>query len=209
VVNQVIGDAAELVILHVIHPIRVMGVYVRKNVGQDSQGLPLAEFVHKTGYNDVCKAIEKFDKTGGGHTVIGMGQEWSPQYSALLNGFLGHSLNFDDTYAEGFLHASVTTISAGLTDAQHAAFIAAFAVGYEVTCPIGRALGEVASSRVFHSTVTAGIFETVATIAKIKGLSPSVIETAFGLAGSKAAGSMQHLDNRSWNKRLHPGFASP
>ncbi|KAK1815068.1 hypothetical protein LTR12_010492 [Friedmanniomyces endolithicus] len=30
---------------------------------------------------------------------------------------------------------------------------------------------------------------------------------AFGLAGSKAAGSMQYLDNGSWNKRLHPGFA--
>jgi 2-methylcitrate dehydratase PrpD len=30
---------------------------------------------------------------------------------------------------------------------------------------------------------------------------------AFGLAGSRAAGSMQYLDNGSHNKRLHPGWA--
>ncbi|OKL63947.1 hypothetical protein UA08_00679 [Talaromyces atroroseus] len=289
VVNKVIGDAAALDILNIIHPIGVMSVYVQTEATRDSDGLPtfrtlsfvrtarrimdgkvyvpksfappepvretpktatpeatklLAEFVNRTGYDDiddstkkylknlvldyigvtavatreaestapVCEAISRLDKNGGNYTVIGMGQKWSGQYAALLNGFLGHSLDFDDTYADGFLHAGVTTIAAGLTAAEHAdikseVFLAALAVGYEVTCRIGRVLGEAAYSRGFHNTATAGIFGAVATLAKIKGLSSSVIETAFGLAGSKAAGSMQYLENGSWNKRLHPGFA--
>jgi 2-methylcitrate dehydratase PrpD len=80
-------------------------------------------------------------------------------------------------------------------------------VGYEVTCRLGRELGTDAYHRGFHNTGTAGIFGAVAAIAVLKRLSPDTIEAAFGLAGSKAAGSMQYLDNGSWNKRLHPGFA--
>lgn len=48
----------------------------------------------------------------------------------------------------------------------------------------------------------------MAAIAKLKGLDSNSIENAFGLAISKAAGSMQYLANGSWNKRLHPGFAA-
>ena len=59
----------------------------------------------------------------------------------------------------------------------------------------------------FHITSIAGIFGAVASIAVLKHLSTEVVEMAFGLAGSKAAGSMQYLNNGSWNKRLHPGFA--
>ncbi len=58
-----------------------------------------------------------------------------------------------------------------------------------------------------HNTSTAGIFGAVAAIAVLKKLPSTTIGMAFGLAGSKAAGSMQYLENGSWNKRLHPGFA--
>jgi 2-methylcitrate dehydratase PrpD len=43
---------------------------------------------------------------------------------------------------------------------------------------------------------------------KIKGAKSAAVEAAFGLAGSKAAGSQQFLENGAWNKRLHPGFAA-
>jgi len=148
-------------------------------------------------------------------TVLGKGApHFLPQYAGLLNAALGHSLDFDDTYAEGTLHAGVTAISAALTqaeilgsDSSSEDFMLAIAVGYEVTCRIGRELGFDAYSRGFHNTSTAGIFGSVAAIAVLKKLAPETVEMAFGLAGSKAAGSMQYLDNGSWNKRLHPGFA--
>lgn len=149
-----------------------------------------------------------------GCTVLTKGNGYSAPYAGLLNATFGHSMDFDDTYAEGSLHAGVTAISAALTQAELLGdsasidkFLLAVAVGYEITCRLGRELGFDAYSRGFHNTSVAGIFGSAAAIAVLKGLSTKVIEMAFGLAGSKAAGSMQYLDNGSWNKRLHAGFA--
>ena len=165
----------------------------------------------------ILKGIQGFGSTGGNCTVFLHGKEFAPPFAGLLNATLGHSLDFDDTYALGTLHAGVTAIAAGLaqaeamgedsTDAGATRFLLAVAVGYEITCRLGRELANDAYERGFHNTGTAGIFGAVATIAVLKGLSAPVVETAFGLAGSKAAGSMQYLENGSWNKRLHPGFA--
>ena len=151
----------------------------------------------------------------GSCTVLGMGTpHMLPQYAAMVNSALGHSMDFDDTYAEGTLHAGVTAISASLTQAELLGdkvssedVMLAISIGYEVTCRLGRELGYEAYSRGFHNTGTAGVFGAVAAIASLKRLSADVVEMAFGIAGSKAAGSMQYLDNGSWNKRLHPGFA--
>nr|OQO17270.1 hypothetical protein B0A51_17279 [Rachicladosporium sp. CCFEE 5018] len=148
-------------------------------------------------------------------TVLGMGApHFLPQYAGLMNATLGHSMDFDDTYAPGTLHAGVTAISASLAQAELLGekastdlFTLAVAVSYEITCRLGRELGYEAYSRGMHNTSTAGIFGAVAAIAVLRGLSKETIEMAWVLAGSKAAGSMQYLDNGSWNKRLHPGFA--
>ncbi|KIY01628.1 uncharacterized protein Z520_03180 [Fonsecaea multimorphosa CBS 102226] len=162
-----------------------------------------------------CNAVKALGgQNNGSCTVLGKGKSYTPQYAGLLNATLGHSLDFDDTYAKGTLHAGVTAIGAGLTQAELLGdqasmdrFLLAVAVGYEITCRLGKELGNDAYSRGFHNTSTAGIFGAVATIAVLKGLSVEIVENAFGLAGSKAAGSMQYLENGSWNKRLHPGFA--
>jgi 2-methylcitrate dehydratase PrpD len=165
----------------------------------------------------IYKAIVALQGPGnnGSCTVLAKGKpHMLPHYAGLLNSAFGHSLDFDDTYAPGTVHAGVTSVSAALTQAESLGqssdserFMLAVAVGYEVTCRIARELGYEAYSRGMHNTPTAGIFGAVSAIAVLKGLSADVIEMAFGLAGSKAAGSMQYLDNGSWNKRLHPGFA--
>ena len=154
-------------------------------------------------------------KGSGACTVLGKGEpHMLPQYAGLLNSAFGHSLDFDDTHAEGTLHAGVTAISAAMTQAELLGseatsedFMLAVAVGYEITCRIGRELGFFSYDRGFHNTGTAGIFGAVAAIASLKRLDREIVEMAFGLAGSKAAGSMQYLSNGSDNKRLHPGFA--
>lgn len=162
----------------------------------------------------ICNAIKALGGQTGSSTVLGRGKSFAPQYAGLLNAALGHSLDFDDTYAKGTLHAGVTAIAAGLTQAELLGnmadidrFLVAVAVGYEITCRLGKELGNEAYARGFHNTSTAGIFGAVATIAVLKNFSIETIENAFGLAGSKASGSMQYLENGSWNKRLHPGFA--
>jgi len=165
----------------------------------------------------IYKAIVTLQGAGntGTCSVLGKGKpHMLPQYAALLNAAFGHSLDFDDTYAPGTVHAGVTAISAALTqaemlgdDSSSERFMLAIAVGYEVTCRLAHELGYEAYSQGMHNTSTAGVFGAVSAIAVLRSLPAETIEMAFGLAGSKAAGSMQYLDNGSWNKRLHPGFA--
>lgn len=163
------------------------------------------------------KAIVALQGQGNsGHcTVLAKGApHMLPQYAGLLNSAFGHSWDFDDTHAESTLHAGVTAISAAMTQAEVLGdkataeeFMLAVSVGYEITCRIGRELGFFSYDRGFHNTGIAGIFGAIAAIAVVKRLPAEIIEMAFGIAGSKAAGSMQYLHNGGWTKRLHPGFA--
>lgn len=158
---------------------------------------------------------------GKGCTVATQGLNWPPHYAALLNATYGHSLDFDDTHAVSSLHAGVTAIATALAEAEYQlrnpspsnpitpdALLLSILLGYETTIRIGIALSTSSYSRGFHNTSTAGIFGAVAVICSLRHLSPTTITNAFGLAGSKAAGSMQYLANGSHNKRLHPGFAA-
>ncbi|KIW49564.1 hypothetical protein PV05_11232 [Exophiala xenobiotica] len=181
----------------------------------DYIGVTLAASHSSDSTQPILAAVKALGGATGSSTVLGKGKSFTPQYASLLNAALGHSLDFDDTYAKGTLHAGVTAIAAGLTQAELLGdqadmdrFLLAVAIGYEITCRLGKELGNEAYSRGFHNTSTAGIFGAVATICVLKSLPAETISNAFGLAGSKAAGSMQYLENGSWNKRLHPGFAA-
>ncbi|KPI44739.1 uncharacterized protein AB675_8697 [Cyphellophora attinorum] len=149
----------------------------------------------------------------GHNTVLTKGSTYPAHIAALLNATFGHSLDFDDTHASSTLHPGVTAIWAAFAQAEAAdikdidLILLAISVGYELTCRLGTELGYSAYARGFHNTSTAGVFGAVAAIAVLKKLDANIIEMAFGLAGSRAAGSMQYLDNGSHNKRLHPGFA--
>ncbi|KAI8628498.1 2-methylcitrate dehydratase [Xylariaceae sp. FL1651] len=167
----------------------------------------------------ICESTESFLKAvialggkSGQSTVFTKGNTFSPQYAGLLNAALAHSFDFDDTHASSILHPGATAIPAALVQGELVkcdgkTLLLGIAVGYEITCRIGRAYNYGGYTRGFHNTATAGIFGAVAAISRIKGLSLDQVKNAFGLAASKAAGSMQFLDNGSWNKRLHPGFA--
>jgi 2-methylcitrate dehydratase PrpD len=48
----------------------------------------------------------------GPATVMGDGKTYSPAIAALINGALGHSLDFDDTHADSSLHPSAPVVPA-------------------------------------------------------------------------------------------------
>lgn len=157
--------------------------------------------------------IMRLDPEDGPATAIGMSRGFSWTYAALLNGAHAHSLDFDDTNAVQNGHPGAPVISAALSDAERLdssgrAFFEALAVGYEIACRAGGAIGEGSWARGFHMTSVSGIFGAVAAIGKLRRFDAVTLENAFGLALSKAAGSMQYLENGAWNKRLHPGFAA-
>ena len=74
---------------------------------------------------------------------------------------------------------------------------------------IGNALDPTAHyARGFHPTATAGVFGAAAAAGRIFGLDAQQIASAFGVAASQAAGSLQFLVNGAWNKRFQVGAAA-
>ena len=181
----------------------------------DYIGVASAASIRADSTEPIVKGITAFEGGAGlgSNTVYKKGQHYSPQTAALLNGSLSHSFDFDDTFARGCLHPGTAIISATLAQAESLnsspdQILTALAVGYEVVCRVAIQLSDGSYERGFHNTATAGIFGCVAAVSSLRALPSRTVEMAFGLAGSKAAGSMQFLENGSWNKRLHPGFAA-
>ncbi len=150
----------------------------------------------------------------GRSTVFGFARGYTPAVAALLNGALGHSLDFDDTHADSSLHPSAPVVPAAfaaaeLVGASGKDLLVAIVAGYEVCCRLGNALDPTAHyARGFHPTATAGTFGAAAAAGKLLGLDASGIASAFGVAASQAAGSLQFLVNGAWNKRYQVGAAA-
>src|SRR5207253_160892 len=150
----------------------------------------------------------------GGSTVFGDSKTWTPAVAALLNGALGHSLDFDDTHADSSLHPSAPVVPAAfavgeMVGASGRDVLTAIVAGYEVCCRLGNALDPTSHyARGFHPTATAGTYGAAAAAGKLFGLSKDQIISAFGVSGSQAAGSLQFLVNGAWNKRYQVGAAA-
>jgi 2-methylcitrate dehydratase PrpD len=159
-------------------------------------------------------AVRALGLCGGDATVFGDAMRYTPAGAALLNGALGHSLDFDDTHAAGSLHPGAPVIPAALaaaeiTGASGAGTLAAIVAGYEVTCRIALALPAGAHyDRGFHPTATCGAFGAAAAAGRVFGLDAGAIADAFGIALSQAAGSLQFLANGAWTKRFQVGWSA-
>jgi 2-methylcitrate dehydratase PrpD len=147
-------------------------------------------------------------------TVFGMNRRYGAAAAALLNGTLGHSLDFDDTHADSSLHPSAPVVPAALAaaelaDASGADLLAAIVIGFEVACRLGMALDPTAHyARGFHPTATAGNFGAAAAAGRLMKLDARQMASAFGIAASQASGSLQFLENGAWNKRYQVGEAA-
>jgi 2-methylcitrate dehydratase PrpD len=163
----------------------------------------------------LLKMLETLKLDGEGEaTVFGDARTFTPAVAALLNGALGHSLDFDDTHADSSLHASAPVVPAAfavgeMVGASGRDVLTAIVAGYEVCCRLGNALDPTSHyARGFHPTATAGTYGAAAAAAKLFGLSRDQIVAAFGVSGSQAAGSLQFLVNGAWNKRYQVGAAA-
>lgn len=158
-------------------------------------------------------AVRALGMAAGNSGVFGDCARYTPAGAALLNGALGHSLDFDDTHAAGSLHPGCPVISAALAAGQMAGasgadVLAGIVAGYEVACRLALALpaGE-HYARGFHPTATCGAFGAAAAAGRVLGLGADDIASALGIALSQAAGSLQFLANGAWTKRLQVGWA--
>ena len=126
----------------------------------------------------LSKMLEALALDGKGEsTVFGDSKTWTPAVAALLNGALGHSLDFDDTHADSSLHPSAPVVPAAfavgeMVGASGRDVLTAIVAGYEVCCRLGNALDPTSHyARGFHPTATAGTYGAAAAAGKLFGLS--------------------------------------
>ncbi|MAH83246.1 MAG: MmgE/PrpD family protein [Rhodospirillaceae bacterium TMED8] len=159
-------------------------------------------------------AVKRLGLNTGKCSVMGDSAGYTPTAAALVNGSLAHSLDFDDTHAAASLHSSAPIVPAALaaaemTGASGRDVIAACVAGYEVQIRLALALGPADHyDRGYHPTATCGVFGAVVAAGKLLGMSAVEIQSAFGIALSQSAGSMQFLVDGSWTKRSHVGQAA-
>lgn len=162
----------------------------------------------------IVKAARALDGGGEGATVLATGEQMRPELAAFVNASLAHSLDYDETHRAGSIHPAASVVGAALaagehTDADGDRLLTAIVGGYEVAARLGMAISPASHmARGFHGTGTCGTFGATAAAGIVYGLDRAGFETAFGVNGSQAAGSLQFLEDGAWNKRTHPGFAA-
>jgi 2-methylcitrate dehydratase PrpD len=144
--------------------------------------------------------------------VIGCGLHTSPDLAALVNGTMGHAIDFDDV--DGRLmygHPSVPVLPSILALGEQLRIsgkraIEAYVVGYEVEARIGASINPDHYRHGWHATATIGTIGAAAASSKILQLPPRDIQMALGTAASQACGLRQNFGTMT--KPYHAGHAS-
>ena len=148
----------------------------------------------------------------GACTVLGTPHTVPASLAILANGALAHGLDFDDTHAASITHASSVVVPTVLAVAEAgglsgpAAIVAAVA-GYETITRLGMGAPGAFHERGWHATAVCGPFAAALAAGHALGLGGGQLTAALGIAGSCASGVLEFLEDGSWVKRLHPGWA--
>ncbi len=148
----------------------------------------------------------------GDCTVIGAKRTAAAPLAILANGALAHSLDFDDTHAASITHSSAVVVPVALALGEAAgldgrALVTAMVAGYETITRLGMAAPGAFHARGWHATSVCGPFAAALVAGRIEGLDADQLTAALGIAGSFASGVMEYLDDGSWVKRVHAGWA--
>jgi len=158
--------------------------------------------------------LEAWARAEGGNpraTVIGSGMRTSLGHASLINGYLAHLQDYDDTHFPTVLHPTAPTWPAVLaaaetTRARGRDVLAAFALGAEACCRVALSTHPWHYDEGWHITGTVGAFGAAAGAGWLLGLDSTQMVHAFGLAGTQALGLREVFG--STGKPLHPGKAA-
>lgn len=163
------------------------------------------DFAHRT-LSAVCEL------GSGTQPVIGMSARLPLRDAVLMNGFLIHGLDYDDTHVPGVIHATASCFPTALGVAAHAHLdgrdlLTAYVAGMEIAARLG-AVAKGAFHQVgFHPTGLVGAFACTLIAGRLLGITPDQMRMAQGITLSVASGSLEFLQDGAWTKRLHPGWA--
>src|SRR6266851_2005923 len=157
--------------------------------------------------------LAELGEAGGAAQASIIGHKaWLPALSAaLVNGAIGHALDYDDVNLAMPGHPSVAILPSLLALAEQRQssgreVVAAFVAGYETACRIGSALRPGHYDLGFHATGTVGAFGAAAACAHLLGLNAAATAQALGIAGTQAAGLKSQFGTMC--KPFHAGKAS-
>ena len=168
-------------------------------------------------YDFAYKSLDSLNLLGseGISTIIGQSTTVSLRDAALMNGLLVHGLDYDDTHLASVVHCSASAFPAALALAEQrglsgAELMLATLAAIEVDAMLGtQAGGRIPAGGLSTLTgVSVGVFGATVATARIMGADSEALVRAQGVALSLSSGSMAFLDDGSWTKRLHPGWAA-
>jgi len=144
-------------------------------------------------------------------SVVGSNLRTSPSVAALLNGYLCHLQDYDDTHFPTVLHPTAPIWPAVLAAAEDTAAsghatLAAFVLGAEAACRVAISTHPWHYDAGWHITGTAGVFGAAAGAGRVLGLDATQLVAALGAAGTRASGVREVFG--SHGKPLHAGQAA-
>lgn len=149
---------------------------------------------------DALAALAQRWGGAGPSPILGRaGQTTSPAYAAFANGFQIHAQEYDCVHEGAVAHPLATVVAALLSAASVAPcsgmdFLCALVAGVDVVATLGLAATGPLS---FFRPATAGVFGSVAALARLGRLDPEMARGAFGHALSFASGTMQaHIEGK-------------
>src|SRR5439155_21893116 len=121
-----------------------------------------------------------------GAGVIGHAARLPVLSAAVVNGAIGHALDYDDVNLAMPGHPSVAILPGLLALAEQRRssgrdVIAAFVAGYETCCRVGMAMRPGHYNLGFHATGTVGAFGAAAACAHLLGLDAATTVQALGI----------------------------
>ena len=140
-------------------------------------------------------------------TILASGQRTTMSNAALVNGTMGHALDYDDF--GGFGHPTVAIFPALLALGEHIGatgrdLIGAYVIGCEIGLAIQHATKYNQMQKGFHSTAVIGRLASAAACAKLLKLDEKQTVTALGIAGSMSSGLIHNFGTMT--KPLHAGL---
>jgi 2-methylcitrate dehydratase PrpD len=147
----------------------------------------------------------------GACTLWAQGAATSAQFAALANGAAAHALDFDDISHTMRGRPSAAVLPAVLAvgerqRASGAAVLAAYIVGVEVECKLGKLSANPTYERGWQTSCTLGVIGATVACGRLLGLDPQAVAHAIGLAVAQASGTRRSFG--SMGKPFQLGRAS-
>jgi 2-methylcitrate dehydratase PrpD len=160
----------------------------------------------------VAATIASVD-AGGACTAIGHSGGFDAFGAALINGTAAHGEDFDDTFEGGPVHAGAVVVPAILAACEREGvgadrLLLGIVTGAETMCRLSLVAPKATHAAGFHPTAVFGALAAAAGVSAALGMSPTVIASALGIAGSMSSGIIEYLAEGASTKRMHAGWAA-